>query len=160
MNLPKTKNELALQPPEKMMKPQLKAIGQRLKLYMERRGLKVATLSHTTNLPEKQIDKIIDGEEYPVKYMVYLLKALQDINGRWLILGNGEMLKHNVPAVQLKPLSPIMDAKNGYNAAAFDADLLDQISKLIDVQKKVIRQNRKLLKSIRGLRKTLKTKKR
>ena len=129
------------------LKLQLREIGNRLKYYLEHRGLNLTTLQHHSGLNQKQLQKIIDGKKYPVKNLLPLLKSLQDMNGRWLIHGEGEMLKRNMDEQEDNGPHNLLLAENAKENTLKTAnpEIAETLQEILNNQKKLQKQNRKIM---------------
>lgn len=72
------------------------SISQRIIKYMELKNLKAVSISNKTGLSEGRISNILKGKNEPGgKALSTILNSYPEINARWLLTGEGEMLNKN-----------------------------------------------------------------
>ncbi len=71
----------------------LKTIGQRLKIYMQHKHIGVNELGRLAATSGGQISHIIYGKNYGIDKMFNILLCQPDLNSKWLLFGNGPMIK-------------------------------------------------------------------
>ncbi|MBC7448381.1 MAG: helix-turn-helix transcriptional regulator [Hymenobacteraceae bacterium] len=74
------------------MTENLRFVGQRLKVYMQIRGLTLTGVARMSQFSIKELDGMIDGEYYPVSRLMVLLALFDDLNPNWLLSGQEPML--------------------------------------------------------------------
>lgn len=75
------------------MTPNLRLIGQRLKTYMQLRGLTLTGVARMSDFSRQELDAIIDGGAYPVSRLMHLLSLFDDLSPAWLLEGTEPMLR-------------------------------------------------------------------
>ncbi len=83
------------------MSPNLRAVGQRLKEYMQTRNLSIASLTRVSEFSVKELDAMVDGGAYPVSRLMPLLALFDDVSPAWLLNGEGAMLLKGTPKREL-----------------------------------------------------------
>ncbi len=79
------------------MTENLRQIGQRLKEYMQTRGLTITAVARMSTFSQKELDAMIDGRPYPVSRLMPLLALFEDVNPQWLLRGEAPMLLKGTP---------------------------------------------------------------
>ena len=79
------------------MTENLRLTGQRLKEYMQTRGLSIAGVARMSDFSSKELDAMVDGEPYPLSRLMPLLALFDDLNPTWLLRGEGAMLLKGIP---------------------------------------------------------------
>ncbi len=74
------------------MTENLRLVGQRLKAYMQIRGLTLTGVARMSQFSVQELDAMIDGGSYPVSRLMVLLALFDDLNPRWLLNGEEPML--------------------------------------------------------------------
>lgn len=75
---------------------------ERIKQYMDYKSISAGELSSTLEVQRSNISHILNGRNKPgASFIERLLKNFPDLNARWLLTGDGEMVIHNgVPNVE------------------------------------------------------------
>jgi transcriptional regulator with XRE-family HTH domain len=73
-------------------------IGERFALILKNKGITQKLFSQRTNYSEQAISKLIKGQTQSPKadLIAQIATLFPDVNLRWLILGEGEMLKEGM----------------------------------------------------------------
>lgn len=79
------------------MTPNLRLVGQRLKEYMQTRGLTLTAVARMSAFSRQELDAMVDGGQYPVSRLLLLLSLFDDLNPSWLLNGEGVMLLRGAP---------------------------------------------------------------
>lgn len=78
------------------MTPNLRLVGQRLKEYMQLRGLTITAVARMSRFSAKELAQMIDGQRYPVSRLLLLVSIFDDLNPEWLLHGTEPMLLKGV----------------------------------------------------------------
>jgi transcriptional regulator with XRE-family HTH domain len=79
------------------MTPNLRQIGERLKEYMQLRGLTITAVARMSKFSTKELDAMVEGGKYPVSRLMLLLSLFDDLNPHWLFQGMAPMVLRGNP---------------------------------------------------------------
>ena len=70
----------------------------RIKQYMDYKSISAGELSSRLDVQRSNISHILNGRNKPgASFIEKLLISFPDLNARWLLTGNGEMIDNSVP---------------------------------------------------------------
>jgi hypothetical protein len=78
-------------------------IGQRLKEFLDYKKMKVNELGRMSDTSGTQIYNIVKGKKYGVDKFISVVSVLPELNIYWLLFGEGQMLKENLPRFNNTP---------------------------------------------------------
>jgi transcriptional regulator with XRE-family HTH domain len=144
-------------------------INERIKIYIETKGLKLNKLSDITGVPHGSLSDIKNGKREPGAKILEKLIRNTDINAHWLLTGEGPMIRPESASSPNDQIAP--DLRGGYNGTP---ELLRMIESLKAVMTSKNEMMKAALKSsliafestvkdseeVAGLRRGVKTRKR
>lgn len=111
--------------------------GQRLKAYLDHKGIGVNQLGRMTHTSGSQISNIIAGRNYGVDKLLSVIEVCPDLDVYWLITGSGEMIPKQQPDSAV--------ASNTRSQAPVDGEEVKRLNREIEV---LIQEKESLLEAV------------
>ncbi len=93
------------------------SIGQRLKAFIEYKKMKPVDVANILGYPKQQLSSWMNNKtQITTAFLPVLLGSFRELNARWLLTGEGEMLESTSNKTPYLPMSPEIKTANEHTS--------------------------------------------